>query len=389
MKKLLFTLSIISLVCFSSCKETTSSKQEESIENEEIEETGMTDVILTDEQVKSLNIHIGTVLEHNFTGHISLNGSIETMPQSEASITSYIGANVSNILVHEGQEVRQGQVIAHISHPDLIELQNKYCNACARFLFVNQEFQRQKKLYENNACSGKEFQQIQSEYNSLLGDISSSAAQLILLGIDTTIVRKGKTIMNIPIKSPINGTIEQINVEIGQYSDPQQSMFHIVNSENLFVDFLAYEKDLAQIEVGQTIEFNPSSLPERKFHAEIFSIGKQFTNDTKTIHVRAKILDKKDGLITGMYVQGKVMSSKIKKYALHEEGIVDEDGKSYIFSFERNNEDWIFHPIEITKGQTENDTTEVIFPCQIPQFLARDNAYYLLSEMKKGETGED
>ncbi|MDD4643908.1 MAG: biotin/lipoyl-binding protein, partial [Bacilli bacterium] len=42
------------------------------------------------------------------------------MPQSEASISPYIGANVKAILVKEGQVVSRGQILAYLSHPDLL-----------------------------------------------------------------------------------------------------------------------------------------------------------------------------------------------------------------------------------------------------------------------------
>jgi cobalt-zinc-cadmium efflux system membrane fusion protein len=99
----------------------------------------------------------------------------------------------------------------------------------------------------------------------------------------------------------------------------------------------------------------------------------------------------KRGLIVGMYLCGKIESSIKNLVAIPEEGIVDDSGKSYIFSVTHQNNKWLFHPIEVKKGRTENGYVEIVKAERISNntIFALDNAYYILSEMKKNETGEE
>ena len=147
---------------------------------------------------------------YKFHGLIEANGTLSVMPQSEASVSPYIGANVKMIFVKEGQTVSRGQVLASLSHPDLLDLQSRYLTSYNRMKFVAQEYNRQKKLYAEKIGAGKDFQQIQAEYNSLNAELRTTESQLNLIGINPVSVRKGKAIMSIAVKSPINGTVEKL-----------------------------------------------------------------------------------------------------------------------------------------------------------------------------------
>ena len=71
--------------------------------------------------------------------------------------------------------------------------------------------------------------------------------------------------------------------------------------------------------------------------------------------------------------------------------VSDEAGKSYVFSVSRQGRQWLFTPVEVRRGE-EEDGMVMITPVDASSNLsciAQTGAYYILSEMKKGETGEE
>jgi cobalt-zinc-cadmium efflux system membrane fusion protein len=154
----------------------TASEASASSASSKADTSSMTDVHLTDAQVKDLGVTIGKIPEHKFSGLIEANGTLCVMPQSEASVSPYVGANVRSILVKEGQSVRRGQKLAYLSHPDLLDLQSRYLSAYNRMSYVSQEYNRQKELYSEKVGSEKDFQQIQSEYRSLQAEIRTGCS---------------------------------------------------------------------------------------------------------------------------------------------------------------------------------------------------------------------
>lgn len=379
-------LALAMILGVSSCGNQTGS--EASAEEEE-EEVGMVDVVLTDKQVQQLGITTGQPEQYMFASGIEVKGQVEASPQSVAKVTPFVGANVKSISVHEGQSVSRGQVLAVLSHPDLIELQGRYLTAVNRLTFVEQELQRQKTLVAGNAGSGRDLQQAQSEQRTLRTEISTIGQQLRMLGISPESVKAGKTTTQITVTSPISGTVEEVLVSTGQFADPQSPMFRIVNSDNVFADFMVYEKDLPRVAVGQSVSLSPQSDPTRVIQAKVYSVGKDVDPQTKAVHVRASFTGDSRHLVSGMYLKGKIASGQQTSPSVPSEGIIDEEGSSYIFTMTRKNGKCVFHPVRITKGREENGRVELALNAPLTSPVVLTGAYYIISEMKKSETGEE
>lgn len=183
-------------------------------------------------------------------------------------------------------------------------------------------------------------------------------------------------------------------VRIGQYAAPQDQMFLVVNNEHVHADLMVYEKDVHKVKKGQKVTFSVEALPNTRLTAKIFSVGKQFEETPKAVHVHAEIIDKVDGLIPGMYINGHIESESLEVLALPEEAIITENNRSYLFKVERKLEGeekviWDFQPIEIKTGISHNGWTEVklLEPLSKGTQIAWNNAYYLIAEMNKSAAG--
>jgi cobalt-zinc-cadmium efflux system membrane fusion protein len=150
-----------------------------------------------------------------------------------------------------------------------------------------------------------------------------------------------------------------------------------------------FEKDVAKIEVGQTVYFTVESYPGKELTAEILSISKNFEQDQKALHVHAEIIDKPENLIPGMYVRGKIAVEDNRSIALPESAITRDGDKFYAFTAEEEGDAWSFKPVQVIPGTEENEWITVNFLEDLPEDtrFALNNAYYLMAEMNKGEGG--
>lgn len=369
-------------------------KPEAATENENQEENaegGLTSVVLTAQQFNALGMKVDTLSKRNFSSVVVANGQLEVLPQNEASVTAIIGANITSIDVFEGKKVNKGQVLAYLSHPDLLNLQTRYLNAWNQLQYTDKEYQRQKRLYEEEVGSGKDFQKVQSDFLSLTGEVRNLEAQLKLLKLDPEKIKQGDIVEQVPVISPINGFIEKVNVKTGQYAEPQMQMFEVINNDHIHADLMVFEKDVYKVKEGQNVTFAIESLPGETLSAKIFAVGKSFEQNPKAVHIHAEIENKKGLLISGMYITGRIATGEDYAFALPEGAIVNEDGKQVIFISEQEGDNWKFEPVEILTGQQEDGIVEIklLSPLKNGSLVAMNNAYYLLSEMKKGETGEE
>lgn len=350
-------------------------------------ESESAEVMLTAQQYEVLQVKVDTLAQRNMSGYIEANGQLEVPPQNEAIITSIIGANVVSIEVIEGDKVNKNQVVAYLSHPNIIQKQTDYLNAYSNSQFLQKEYDRQKKLYDAGVGSGMNFQKAEADYQVSKAMVKGLEAQLKQFNISTSGVRSGTIYQRVALRSPIGGFVQNVEVKTGQYVEPQTDLFEIVNTHHVHADLMVFEKDVSKVKEGQLVRFNVQSVPG-ELTAEIYSVSKTFEQDPKAVHVHAEIENKEGNLIPGMYIQGRIEIDNKKTMALPESAISKDGGKSFVFTAEKEGEGWSFKPVEITTGAKDGNWVAVNFLASVvPNTkFAFNNAYYLMAEMKKGET---
>ncbi|WP_034919169.1 efflux RND transporter periplasmic adaptor subunit [Gillisia sp. CAL575] len=363
---------------------------EESGHNEEEEgEEGV--VELTKQQVETIGLETKTLEERNLGNNIKVTGMLELFPQDKANISPFVGGNVSSIKVVPGDNVRKGQVLAYIEHPDIIAMQQEFQEKNDELVFLKQDYERKQTLYDKGVSSGKEFQMAQSQYRSTTSSVNGLRSRLRLLGINSDKVAQGEIFSAIPITTPLSGYVGEVMVSLGDYVAPQSTMFSISDNSKIYVNFKVYEKDIKHIKEGQQIYFSTTSRPDALLKATVRSIGKTFESDPKAIEILADIENKDKNLLPGMYVEGRIVQGEKSGYAVPEEAIVKEGEQSYIFIVDEDEAPeenrMKFKRIPVSTGLNDLGFVEVNLPAEIAKNvkIVTSGAYTLSSEMVKGE----
>ncbi len=379
----LFRNLILAACLLSSCNSTEKHPEEHHSDAEHAES-----VHLSGEQVTSLGLKTDSIPMRNMNSRVEVNGELEVPPQNEATVTAYIGANIRSIRVIEGDAVRKGQVLAYLSHPELIRLQTDYVNSLSRLDYLESEYTRQENLYQEKVGSGRDYQKTKADYLGMRGTVKGYEAELRLLGLNLKQIASGKIYEEVPVFSPIDGYVRLVEVKTGQYVQPQTELFELVNIEHIHADLMVFEKDVHKVAKGQKVRFEVESLPGRELQAVIYAVGKSFEQDPKAIHLHAEIENKEGLLIPGMYVRGQILTEGQESYALPEAAVVREGDRYYIFSELREGNETVYKPVEVIPGVRDAGWVELQFPEGRPAGrVVWNQAYYLMAELKKGDAG--
>lgn len=354
------------------------------------DESGIKEVHLSSLKFNSLGIKVDTMTTRPFYDVVEATGQLEVPPQYEATVTAIIGANVTSIKVIEGDKVKKGQVLAFLSHPNLTRVQTDFITANSRFQNLEKEFERQQRLYDEGVGSGKTFQQAKADYLSIAAEVKGLESQLRQLSLNVEKIRGGEIYENVPVVSPIEGAVEDVMIQLGQYVDPQTELFEVINTDHVHADLMVFAKDVYKVNKGQKVILLMESMPGTTFTAEIYSVGKKFEQDPKALHVHAEIQQETEMLVPGMYINGRIITGAgAELKALPEEAVIVENGKSYIFLAEKQEEnEWLFTPVEVIIGEENEGWVEIKLLEPLPEDarFAWNNAYYLIAEMKKSQT---
>jgi len=355
------------------------------------EESSLDLISLQLEQLDIMDIQLGQSKQLNLGATLKVNGQLELPPQNIASVSAILGGRVQSIAVIEGDYVKKGQVIAELSNPEFVTLQREYLSALNNFSLMSKDYQRKKELLKDSIVSIKIFQEAEAGYNKERFEVNSMKTILKVIGINTSQLEKGDLMSSIPVISPINGYIQNIEINIGKVVPPEKEMFEIVDNEQIHLGLKVFEKDIDKVKIQQNISFSLTTRPDVIYEAEIFALGKAFEMDTRAVKVHAKIIGYHEGLLPGMFVDARIVTKDKKVIALPDEAFITDKGLDYIFiQTEIDKDDVTLKRIQVNKGISDLGYSEVYFLDDVQDnvIVVIKGAFYVNSELNKGEFEE-
>ncbi|CAM3288049.1 Efflux RND transporter periplasmic adaptor subunit [Flavobacterium longum] len=340
-----------SLLVAAACgKKEESAKAEPEAHKEEAHAEGnIKEVELNEAQYSSAGVVLGTFTPKNLSEVINANGYTKLPPQNQADVSVFVSGIIKSISVIEGQNVRKGQVIATVESPEFTRIQQEYLTSKSNLEFLKLEYERQRILSEEEVSAKKIFQKTKAEYDIEKARYASLAKQLQTMNINPS---RG-AVATVPVVAPISGSITEVNIKIGSTVAPGQALVNIVDNSQLHVDLLVYEKDLQKVKTGQNVRFVLTNQDNTEIRGKIFSVGKAFENETKSVAVHADIENEKQQLIPGMYVNALIDVGANTVNALPVDAIVKAEGREFIFILEGVHEESDNHDAE--EGHSHDD----------------------------------
>ncbi|MEX8548484.1 MAG: efflux RND transporter periplasmic adaptor subunit [Mucilaginibacter sp.] len=185
------------------------------------------------DSTKSAEVSTVEVKPGHFTNYVQIQGKID----AQDNVTAYPQApgTIIAINVRVGQHVSRGQVLAQL---DNSVLKQQIAQAQAQVSLLNTLFQRQKNLWDQKI--GTEVQFLQAQTN-----LQSAQKQVAALNEQSRLYR---------ITSPISGTIDQMDLKLGQVAQPGTTGIRIVNADNLKVKADVPESYSASVGTGNNVK---------------------------------------------------------------------------------------------------------------------------------------
>jgi membrane fusion protein, heavy metal efflux system len=362
-------------------------------------------VHLNEAQFKNAGIDTGWFEQKNLSEVINANGYTKLPPQNQAQVSVQLPGTIQRIKVIEGQAVKAGQVLATMQSMayNNLRLEREKLNqeltaTQANLEFLKLEFARQKELSDENVNAKKVFQKVSADLQMEEAKIKTLQSQMAILEQNIEMGGNASSPI-INIVAPIAGNITDVNVTIGAAAEVGKPLFSIVDNSQMHVDLLVYEKDLFRVKPGQNVRFMLTNQGNQEIRGKIFSVGKSFENDTKSVAVHADILNEKQILIPGMYVNALIDIGVNRVDALPLEAVVKAEGREFIFLWEKENLtatpepghelETSFARIEVKTGSSQLGFVQVTPLVEVHKGdkIVVKGAYYLQSHLQKSEGG--
>jgi len=390
MKRIYIILASIQLAVFPACQNQAPQSANNTNHTMTEEHDDEATVLLSQEQIKAVDIQFGTVEQKTLKDLLKVNGELRVPNQNRAKATTLYPGVIQHIYIQPGNFVNKGQRIASITNTDYIKMQEDFLTLNSQMSLAETEYNRQKDLYEGNAGALKNLQQAEANFKALSARKASLRQQLQIMGINTSRINNNNLITSLNIIAPVSGVAGNITVQIGSYVDTNTPIAEIIDNRKIHVDLHVYEKDLANFKEGQNIDFFLTNNPEKRFTATIYSTGSSFEENSKTVIVHAQVTGDKAGLIDGMNITAHVGFNNSKVNAVPDEAIVSQEGQQYIFIVNEKNTEEASHStdeisftrIPVMTGKSDIGYTQITFIEEIPNDvrIVTKGAFFVLAK---------
>lgn len=379
------TYIIVALALLPSCS---GDKAENQATEEPVISIAENKVTLSADQVKAIKLTSGKIEQRSLSNVIKANGYLDAPPQSKAVIGPMITGYVRKVNYLLGDDVKKGAVMAELESMEFIDLQQQYMELKSKIEYLSADYERQKLLREQDAVSKKKYLQAEVDYNIASSTLDALATKLKLLGTNLDQLDKGIIQSKILLTSPIEGSVNKLNVQIGKHVDPHEEIYELINTEHLHLELEVYQKDVPKLEKGQKVRFNISSLGNRIFIGEVFLVGKDLSEEKRSINVHVHFNDDEADFSVGMYGTASIIIEDNPSYTLPVTAVVVDGNNKYIFKrTDSSEENSIYEKILIYTGLESDGLIELtsMEGLSIEDNIVTDGAFYLLNAFSENE----
>lgn len=198
----------------------------------------------------------------------------------------------------------------------------------------------------------------------------------------------------VEVKSAFDGVVVGNFVKRGDKVDIISSMYAIADLSKLWANFDVYEKDIADIKLGQKVLAHSLAYPEKVFEGEIVFISPRVDETSHTIKIRA-VIDNKDAVLKlGMFVSGDIISEGKGEYLSVPAHAVQTMGNEKVIFLRTGDQNFEMKKIKVKAESKEEvliDDASIEESDRIKEGddVVIEGAFLLKSELLKGELEEE
>ncbi|MCU7493841.1 MAG: efflux RND transporter periplasmic adaptor subunit [Ignavibacteria bacterium] len=219
---------------------------------------------------------------------LSLVGVIQA--DKDINVVSETQGRVTAIRFKVGDNVRQEAVLAEV---DDVIMQSNLASAEINYLKAKRDFERSEVLFQENSISASQL----------------DLARLQLKAAENQLTVAKKQLNNTKITTPISGTVNTRNVEVGTMVQPGMVIANIVDISTLKVKLNISEKEAFQIRPGDKVEVTTDVYPGESFTGHVDNIASK-ADEAHTYAVELKLSNSRlHPLKAGMFARANFNSS--------------------------------------------------------------------------------
>jgi membrane fusion protein, heavy metal efflux system len=318
--------------------------------------------------------------EENIPARIEVDGS------KVERIGSSVTGRVVSLNAIVGELVGPGQVLAHISSPELTQAQLNYLRAFSQQSLADRAAERARQLVAADVIGAAELQRRESEASVARAETHAAADQLRLLGFSAgglaRLRQEGTIDSSTPVTSTLRGVILERNVSKGQVVQPSDKMFVVADLSSVWVTGGVSEQAAQNLEKGQMVTVDVPALDEHILTGRVVFISDTVDPATRTVIVRTELNNPDKRLKPEMLATLKVRLKPQERMIVPVDAVVRENDRDHVF-VKTGEREFKLTPVEL--GPAVGDKRPVNQGLRVGDVVVAQGAFHLNNERKRAE----
>jgi membrane fusion protein (multidrug efflux system) len=252
------------------------------------------------------------------------NNGIEAIGTARANeqvlISSKYSDLVDQILFEDGQLVKKGDVLVHLNSQEELA---KVSELEANLSESTAQLKRFEDLLSSKATSKSLVDQQEAKTKAIAAQLQSARTKL----------------NDLSIKAPFDGILGFREISLGAYIDAGSVITSLDDLSLVKVDFNLPERYLTTIKHGQSVIAISSAYKNQQFKGKITSIDTRINPVTRSLKVRAEIVNDDLALRPGMLLNIEVVRQVETLLQLPESAIIPIEDQHFVFIIQQGNEE--------------------------------------------------
>lgn len=277
------------------------------------------------------NVGVETAVVHPTvsTDYLEVPAHIMADPAHVVHIYPPLSGRIYGLTILPGQNVVKGQAIAQLQSNDIAVARSDFEKAKIEVIRADGALARGKLLLAHDVLSKADFAELQATDDVAHSELERARQHIHELGF-----AENSTADTVALRAPISGAVLDIGTATGEMQrslDNATSIATIANLDTVWVVGDIFEKDLASVRPGRTVDIVIPAYPDLKLTGRIDNISDALDPTTHTLKVRVVLPNPKHQLKSDMFATIRIAGAPHQTFILPATAVLHEADRTFVF----------------------------------------------------------
>jgi cobalt-zinc-cadmium efflux system membrane fusion protein len=342
------------------------------------------------ELAETVGVETAEAKEEQHDHFLGANAETDYDANRYAEVSPRVSGFLREVRADLGKAVEAGEVLAVVDSAEVSAAKSQYLSAEAALKLARDTFDRTQSLAQSNAVAPKDLTQALATYNQAEAAMLDARQKLRNFGFAegelARILRDRDTGSELPIVSPIAGTVVVRHAVRGEAVQATSQLFAVSDMSTMWLWVDVYEADIGSISTGQEVAFTISGTEGPPFPGRVTWVGTEVNDRTRTTRVRADLANPDGRLRANQFGRAQVrVGPEHDALVVPKDAVQRKDGVDVVFLPVA---DGRYRPQRVvTKASAKKGHVEITWGLKPGDRVVTTGAFLLKTEITKGAIG--